>query len=166
MKKWLRQIRAAFGMGLTWAAGWGFVGGLIELALNVFPNLPLSFLDMWVPMLAVPGFLGGLAFSTILRLGEGRRRFDELSLPRFGAWGAVGGLVVGAYVVALPGAGVPLTALLAIVGVTSLIGAASAVGSLALARMADDRELLNAGRDVDQVGLTASEAQELLDRQN
>ena len=166
MKKWLRQIRAAFGIGLTWAIGWGFVGGLIELALNVFPSLPLPFIDMWIQTLAIPGFLGGLAFSTILRLGEGRRRFDELSFPRFAAWGAVGGLVVGAFVVALLGRGLPQTALLAIVGTTSFLGAASATGSLALARMAEDRELLIAAKEVDQVGLTASEAQELLDRQD
>ena len=165
MNKWLRRIRGAFGMGLTWAAGWGFVGGLIELALNVFPTLPLSFIDMWVPMLAIPGFLSGLAFSTVLRLSEGRRRFDQLSLPRFTGWGAVGGLAAGAFVVAMLGGG-PLTAVLMIVGPTTLLGAASAAGTLALARMGDDRELLEAGRDVADVGLSPGETSKLLDGQD
>lgn len=163
MKTWLTRIRGAFGMGLTWAAGWGFVGGLVELALNIFPNLPLPFIDMWIQTLAIPGFLGGLAFSTILRLGGRRRRFDELSLARFGVWGAAGGLAVGAFAVVLLGGGMPQAAVLAVVGTTSLLGAASAAGTLALARMADDKELLTAADDVKQVGLTAGEAQELLE---
>jgi hypothetical protein len=41
-------------------------------------------------------------------------------------------------------------------------GAACAAGSLALARMAEDRELLDASADVAEVGLTGDEAQELL----
>lgn len=40
--------------------------------------------------------------------------------------------------------------------------AGSAAGSLALARMADDRELLDAGADVGEAGLTEDEARELL----
>jgi hypothetical protein len=36
MKKWLRRIRGAVGMGLIWAAGWALVGVLIELFID--PN--------------------------------------------------------------------------------------------------------------------------------
>ncbi|MDH3222188.1 MAG: hypothetical protein OEO23_00620 [Gemmatimonadota bacterium] len=162
MKTWLTRLRGALGTGLTWAAAWGSVGGLIELALNIFPNLPLPFIDMWIQTLAIPGFLGGLALSTILRIGAGRRRFDELSLPRFAAWGAAGGLAVGAFVLALLGGGMPQAAMLAVVTATGVLGAASAAGSLAIARMADDRELLEAAEDVKQVGLAESERQKLL----
>ena len=162
MKSWLRRLRAALGMGLTWSLAWGFVGGLIELALNVFPNLPLPFVDMWIQTLAMPGFLGGLAFSTFLRLGEGRRRFDELSILRFGAWGAAGGLTVGALVAFGLGQGLPGEALLAILGTTSILGAASAAGTLALARHSEDRDLLLEGRDVAQTGLDSNEVQDLL----
>ncbi len=162
MKTWLTRIRGAFGTGLTWAAAWGFVGGLIELALNIFPNLPLPFIDMWIQTLAIPGFLGGLAFSAILRIAGGRRRFDELSLPRFAAWGAAGGLAVGAFVLVLLGGGMPQAAMVAVVSATGLLGAASAAGSLALARMTEDRELLAAAEDVHQVGLAGDEARELL----
>lgn len=101
MKKWLRRIRGAVGMGLTWAAGWALVGVLIELIIEILPGLPMgSLVDGWVGALAVPGFLDGLVFSAVLWIAEGRRRFDELSLPRFGAWGAVDGLLLGMLAVA------------------------------------------------------------------
>ncbi len=43
-----------------------------------------------------------------------------------------------------------------------LLGAGSAAGSLALARRADDREVLDAGADVADIGLTEEEKRELL----
>ena len=46
--------------------------------------------------------------------------------------------------------------------VITLLGAGSASGSLALARRADDRELLDAGADFDDIGLTEEEKRELL----
>ncbi len=49
-----------------------------------------------------------------------------------------------------------------IIGTLTLLSAVSASSSLALARMAEDRELLDASADVAEVGLTEVEAQELL----
>ena len=49
-----------------------------------------------------------------------------------------------------------------IIGPLALLSAVSASGSLMLARMAEDRELLDASADVAEVGLTGDEAQELL----
>ena len=49
-----------------------------------------------------------------------------------------------------------------IIGPLSLLSAVSASGSLALARMTEDRALLEASEDVAEVGLTEGEAQELL----
>jgi hypothetical protein len=49
-------------------------------------------------------------------------------------------------------------------GITTLWSAIAAAGSLALARMAEDRELLAAGADVGEAGLTEGEARELLGR--
>jgi len=103
----------------------------------------------------------------VLRIAEGRRRFDELSLLRFGAWGAVGGLLLGVLFVlpGLVGAGFDPGQWLevaALIGSATLLSPVSAAGSLALARMAEERELLDASADVDEVGLTGGEAQELL----
>jgi len=44
----------------------------------------------------------------------------------------------------------------------AVAGAGCAAGSLALARKAEDRGLLNAGAEVEEVGLTGEEERELL----
>ncbi len=166
MKKWLRRIRGAVGMGLTWAAGWFGVGaiiGFLGMAMGVPGGLGLVVGGSL--FYAGAGFLGGAAFSVILGITEGRRRFDQMSLPRFTVWGAMGGgLLSILYVVTLLVAlgAQPLALAAAFVGLVTLLGAGSAAGSLALARMADDRELLEAGADVAEVGLTKEEKRELL----
>ena len=166
MKRWLRRIRGAVGMGLIWAAGWALVGVLIGLSWSL--GLPMEWFievfDAPLAALAVPGFVGGVVFSTVLGVAGRRRRFDELSLPRFGAWGALGGLLLGLFptllVVSTGAASVAAAAV--IIGTLTLLSAVSASGSLALARMAEDRELLDASAEVAEVGLTGGEAQELL----
>lgn len=76
------------------------------------------------------GFIGGAIFSIALRIAEGRRTFDEMSLPSFAVLGAVGGL----FVSGLFGWGY---------FIFTLLGAGSAAGSLALGRKAD--RLLESG---------------------
>jgi hypothetical protein len=113
---------------------------------------------------ALLGFLAGVTFSGVLGIVEGRRRFDQMSLPRFAAWGAVGGLLLsGIFVLAaaLGGDTTPLEHLVLLGPVFALSGAGSAAGSLALARRAEERELLEASEDVAEVGLTEDEAREL-----
>jgi len=172
MKKWLRRIRGAVGMGLTWAVGWALAGVMIGVGSILLPWLPWELFsevfDAPLPALAIPGFVGGAFFSAVLGIAGRRRRFDELSFPRFAFWGAVGGLLVGLFPAAMVAAGSAsanvdlglFTA--AIVGPLALLGAASASGSLMLARMTEDRELLDASADVADVGLTGGEVQELL----
>ncbi len=127
MKKWLRRIRGAIGMGLTWAIAW-FGAGLILLLVVGFGAanvpFPLGF--------GLLGFLAGVMFSGVLAIVEGRRRFDQMSLPRFAAWGGIGGLLLsGIFVLAAALGG---EALLVLGPVFALAGAGSAAGSLALAR--------------------------------
>ncbi len=163
MKKWLRPIRGAVGMGLTWAAGWALVGFGIEVIHNVWPNPLGSLVDIWPAALAYPAFFGGLVFSTVLGIAGRRRRFDELSLPRFAAWGAVGGLLLSLVpVFAVASGGASVAAAAVAIGTLTLLSAVSASGSLMLARMAEDRELLEANAVVAEVGLTEGEARELL----
>ena len=167
MKKWLRRIRGAVGMGLTWAAGWAPVGVLLGLVMGALSGLPMgSLVDVWVITMVVLGFLGA-TFSAVLRMAEGRRRFDDLSLRRFGAWGASGGLLLGMLAVAagLVGAGFEPGLFLrdvVIITAATLLSGGCAAGSLALARRADDRELLEHGADVAEIGLTEEEKRELL----
>ena len=161
MKKWLRRIRGALGMGLTWAVAWAIVGGGLMEGI-VDPDGKI--LDMWPQTLAIPGFFGGIVFSMLLGLAEGRRRFEELSLPRFGALGAASGVVLGALAIAAGAApGVPLWLRAAvIIGPVTLLNAASAAGTLALARRGGKRDALDAGSDTADVGLTEAEKQQLL----
>lgn len=154
MRTWLRRTRGAIGMGLTWAAAWAIVGLLIGVASNLLPGRQWDFFfhvfDAPLPALAIPGFVGGVFFSVVLGIVERRRSFAELSLPRFAAWGAMGGLLlsllpaalvaVGLVSMADGGAGLwQLTALIA--GPLTLLSAISASGSLLLARKSDRRAL-------------------------
>jgi hypothetical protein len=134
-------------MGLAWAIAGATVGGVFEAIDNVLPGaLPfIARIDMWPQTLAIPGFLGGVVFSVVLAIAGSRRRFRELSLPRFAAWGAVAGLLLGGLAVA---AGAPVL----FIGITTLFSATAAAGSLALARMAEKRELLDAGEDAAEAG--------------
>jgi hypothetical protein len=148
MSKWLRRIRGALGIGVAWALVW--FGAGMALLLVVGPDaadvpFPLGF--------GLLGFLAGITFSGILGIVEGRRSFDQLSLPRFAGWGALGGLLFsGIFVLA---AGLGGEAFLGLGAVFALSGAACAAGSLALARRAEDRESL--GADAAEAGLAETE---------
>lgn len=163
MKRWLRRLRGAVGMGLTWAAGWAIFGVLIGVTSVLLPGLSWDVIfevfDAPLPALAVPGFFGGAVFSVVLGIAGRRRRFDEMSLLRFAGWGTLGGLLVMAPIMTALGFS-PLS--LVVAGIMALLCAGSATGTLALARMAEDRALLEAGEDVADVGLSAEEEQELL----
>lgn len=153
-------------MGLTWAVAWALVGVLIGIgwALGLPMEWFVEIFDAPLPALAVPGFFGGAVFSGVLGIAGRRRRFDELSLPRFGAWGAVGGLLLGLppALTALAGGTVGGGGAAVAIGTLTLLSAASAAGSLALARASEDRELLDASDEVAQVGLTEGETRDLL----
>jgi hypothetical protein len=90
-----------------------------------------------------------VAFSTVLGIVGRRRRFDELSLPGFAALGALGGLLASLLPAALVAIGlatpnVALWQLTIGLAVPLTLGSAlAASGSLALARMAEDRAPLD-----------------------
>ena len=110
----------------------------------------------------VMGFIGGVAFSLVLGIAEGRRRFDQMSLPSVCRLGSGGGLLL-SMLMFTAGSGFQMElGELIILGILPLLGAGSAAGSLALARRADDRELLEHGADVADIGLTEEEKRELL----
>jgi hypothetical protein len=148
-------------MGLIWAAGWALVGVLIGVTSKVLPGLPFwdAFFDLFdapLPALAIPGFVGGVLFAMVLGIAGRRRRFEELSLPRFAAWGALGGLLLSLVPAALVAVGLaslgrPDLGLWQITAAISapliLLSAVSASVSLLLARKAESRDLLEAGGD-------------------
>jgi hypothetical protein len=173
MKTWQRRIRGALGMGLSWAAGWGLAGLLGELLIAVVSRISPGFLGGWdseppLPALAIPGFFGGVFFSIVLGIAGHHRKFRELSLPRVAAWGALGGVLLTMFPLALVAVGLAsLNAspwlVIAELGVPAVIlGVVSASVSLTLARMTEGREVVEASEEMAEVGLTQGEAKELL----
>ena len=158
MKKWMRRIRGALGMGLAWGAAWFSAGMVILLGLLLTTGSTGA--DVPYPIgFGALGFIAGVTFSGVLGLMEGRRSFDEMSLPRFAGWGAAGGFLF-AGPVCHPGAdtcwGESNQGNLAFLGpLFAAAGSGCAAGSLALARMAEDRDAIEAGREVAELGPTA-----------
>ena len=152
MRKWLRRIRGAIGMGFVWGAAWS-AAGLVPrwvFGFNADAPFPLVF--------GVLGFMAGVTFSGLLVLTEGRRRFDQMSLPRFAAWGAVGGLLLSALFATA--ASLDRGDLLAVAPTFAIACAVCASGSLALARRAVRRELPDSHGDTAEAELTDHERRE------
>lgn len=149
MPGWLRRLRGAIGMGVTWAVAWAVAGLAMGIASNILTFLPwdafFRVFDAPLPALAIPGFISGAIFSVVLGIAGRRRRFDQISIPWFAALGAVGGLLLGA--VAVSG-GFPAGTLL----FTGVLAAGSAAGTLALARMGEPPALPGAGDEIKRLG--------------
>lgn len=142
---WLKRVRGALGMGLIWAVGWAVIGGGIMEAV-VDPRGEI--LDMWPQTLAIPGFIVGVVFSALLALGDGRRRFEDLSLARFAGWGAAAGAALGVTALGLgifPGISSMLLRAAVVLGPLTVLSAASASGTYALGRYAERRAQLASG---------------------
>jgi hypothetical protein len=141
MKSVLRRIRGALGMGLTWALAGVAAGAIISLGFLLQtgsrPDAPFPI------MLGALGFVAGLVFAGVLRLLEGRRRFDEMSLSRFAAWGGAAGLALSSTFFLVVSRGNPdfLKYLVVVGPVVTVAAAGCAAGSLALARRPHDRDL-------------------------
>jgi hypothetical protein len=154
MRKWLRRIRGALGMGFTWAAAWFAVGFVPRWMFGIYSDLPFPLLFGGL------GFIAGVTFSGVLVLTEGRRRFDQMSLPRFAGWGATSGLLLSALFAKAASLG--WGDVLAIAPTFALACAVCASGSLAAARRAARRELPDICGDTAEAKLTAHEKRELL----
>jgi hypothetical protein len=155
VEKWLRRIRGAVGMGMTWGLAW-LLAGLV-LLLIVGPDAA----DVPFPVgFAFLGFLAGVTFSGVLGVVEGHRRFDQMSLSRFALWGGSGGILFSGIFTVVAGLGPDV--LLVLAPVFGLSGAACAAGSLALARHGADRDSLDSSTGHDDIGLTEKERRELL----
>ncbi len=130
MKKWMSGIRGTILMILLWIVGWGLgFGGLIE----AFVDPDGDILDIWFTAMAIPGFIGGVVFSALLQIAEGRRSFDEVSLARFATWGVVTGLVIGVIAIAK---GIEMSlAPAAMIGITTALGIVAAIGSAVFFRL-------------------------------
>lgn len=148
MKRWQRQVRDAFVMGLVWAVVWAPVAVLIGTKI-IDPDNSMD--EMWVVAGAYPGFLCAVIFFAVRSVAERGRRLAELPLARAGAWGALAGVLVGVFpfTVGTPTTALPLWLLgVTVIGTITLMSAVSAVGSVLLARMAKKREFRDASADL------------------
>jgi hypothetical protein len=154
MRKWLRRIRGAIGIAFTWAVAWSVVGMVPRWVFGFNTDVPFPL------VFGVLGFIAGVIFSGLLMLTEGRRGFDEMSLPRFAAWGAVGGVLLSA--IFTRAASLGFGDVLAIVPTFAVASAICASGSLVLARRAGMRELPEIRGDTAEAELTDHEKRKLL----
>lgn len=152
MQTWTRRIRGAIGMGLTWAFAWSIAGLIPRWILGFNPDAPFPII------FGVLGFLAGVTFSAILVFAERRRNLDQVSLPRFATWGAVGGILLSAVFAKFASLG--WGDVIAVAPLFALASAACASGSLALARHAGTPALRDGRRDAD-VELAHEEQREL-----
>lgn len=145
MNGWLRPIRGAFGMGLTWAVGWALAGLLIGVSSKLGAPMDWFFklFDAPLPALAVPGFFCGPAFSLVLGIAGRRRPVREWSLLRFAAWGALAGALVAS--VPLLAGRVPLDASVVALGTLIVLSTASASATWPLARRTEQTQLRDGG---------------------
>jgi len=154
MQKWLRRVRGAIGMGLAWGAAWAVAGSIPRWVLGFNPDAPFPII------FGVLGFFAGVTFSGLLALTAGRQRFDQMSLPRFAGWGAVGGLLLSAFFA--KAASLELKDVLAIAPIFALASAVCASGSLAVARRAVTKELPDVRGDAAETGLSEHTKRKLL----
>jgi len=153
MRKWLQRIRGAIGMGLTWGAAWSGAGMVLAVITRFKADAPFPL------VFGVLGFFAGITFSACLALTEGRRRFDQMSLSRFAAWGAIGGLALSA--IFAKAASLGWGDLVLVAPTFALASAVCASGSLALARKAVGRALPDIRGDSLEAELSNHENQKL-----
>lgn len=131
MKNWMIGIRGAVLMVILWVIGWGLgFGGIMELI-----DSDGKVQDVWLTVLAVPGFIGGVIFAALLLTADRGTSFDRIPLFHFALWGAVTGIVLGLLTIpaevgdASPGA-------LGMTGLATILGLIAGLGSGIFCRLA------------------------------
>ena len=142
MMRWLRRIRGALLMGITWALVWAPIGLLIGFIVDRDGRMD----EPWIAVGALPGFFAGVVFSVLLGIIGRRHRFEDFSLRRFATWGGAAGLIMGTFPF-LAGSlnpALPVWFPVVVIGSITALASASASASLVLARKAE-RAALAAG---------------------
>lgn len=110
-------------MIVLWTIGWGLgFGGIMELV-----DSDGKVQDVWLTVLAVPGFIGGIIFSALVLIAERGTSFNKVPLLRFALWGTVTGLILG--VLSIPAeVGDVSPGAAGMIGLGSALGLVSGVG--------------------------------------
>lgn len=136
----LGVIRGIGGIATVWAGAWGALGLAIALGLSVAYGFPMLAVVPTILNWGVAGFLTGAGFAALLTTMERKHLLEELSIPRMGLWGALGGFTVSLLVFLvmglLPLVGLPMGL---IVGAKAgVLGGLSAMGTTVLAKSSKD----------------------------
>lgn len=149
---WLRRIRGAIGMGITWAIGWAITGVALAALWSIGAPLDAFFrvFDAPAPALGLPGFFAGGSFSLVLAIAGRRSRFEDLSLTKFTALGALGGFLLASPFLLIGDArageiGVWTVRIILLTPLV-LLSAISAAITLQIARAAE-RQVINSSED-------------------
>lgn len=138
MSRWGRIIRGMVGMGLTFAAGVGAVASTIAGLVWLLPGGGGGREMIRVVIAsAFWAFPVGVAFSGFVAMTARGRSFDKLSLPRFAALGAGGGLLLFGVLAAIAHDAWTVSTALSNLTVFVTLGSGSATASLLLARRAE-----------------------------
>jgi len=89
MNKFLRKLRGAIGVGLTWGILWALIAFVIGLVIGVVdPDSidPGESPPIIAGIVGLTGFVCGLAFSAILSHTENRKTIRDLSPLRAAVW--------------------------------------------------------------------------------
>ena len=148
-----KRLRGAIGMGLAWAAAWSAVGLVPRWVFGFNADVPFPL------VFGILGFAAGVTFSGLLLLTRSRRGFEQLTLSRFAAWGAAGGLLLSALFTTV--ASLDWGDMLAITPTFTVACAACAAGSLALARRAGVRQLADVRWEGGEAELADNETRSL-----
>ena len=90
-----KKVRAALGIGITWAAGWSIWGVALALLMNHGPGVALSQVALLYGIVfAAFGFLGGGVFSGILSSVYRQRSIKQLPPLALAAWGGLAAALV------------------------------------------------------------------------
>jgi hypothetical protein len=150
----LQRLRGVFGMAVTWAAGFGALGGAVALGLRLVvsagltlpPQMAGHMASVMLSIVARYGLIGfgsGATFALAIVIAERRQTISSLSPGRIARWGVLAGLIGGTAVVALTIAwygGLHIapqllaSLLVGAAAVTGLLGLGAARASLRIAR--------------------------------
>lgn len=137
------RVRAVVSLALVWGLIWGTIGFAIGLGLWMrYVGLEAPVLDLiggglaYARSFALQGALWGGVFAVLLGPSERGSSVDELTIARIARIGIVGGAIVGMLGAILSGlvAEVVIAQLAVFAGTGSLLGAATASITLAVAR--------------------------------
>ena len=93
MKRLLRKLRGAIGVGLTWGVLWALIAFALGVIIGVVdPDSIDPGEEPWImgAIVGTTGFVCGLVFSAILAFAEDRKTIRDLSPWRAALWGMLG----------------------------------------------------------------------------